>query len=158
MLGDQVMWFAQTVGHQFSFGAEQLYGVGTSKPQEVQQLRVSPQITLDRFALTSQGITTLQAGQNLNYLLAGQVYDFHVYDGGVTPNVVLFTYVGCKCQNFSESVPANAPIRDSYSFLAMDVLDSNGDSILETGENALQIAGGVLGAAAAGNGAIGLTP
>lgn len=153
MLGDQIVFFAQTVGHQYPFGTEQLYGVGSALPQEVQQLRVSPQISLDTFALTKQGINSLQAGQNLNYLLAGQVFDFHVYDG--LTQSVLFTYVGCKCQNFAESVPANAPVRDTYSFLAMDVLDTKGDSILNTGENALAIPA-VAAAALNVAGAIGL--
>lgn len=138
MIGDQIMYFAQTVGHQFPFGAEQLYGIGSALPQEIPQLRVAPQITLDTFALTQQGINSLQGGVNLSYILAGQIYDFHVYDG--LSNTVKYTYVGCKCQNFAESVPTNAPLRDTYSFLAMDVLDAAGNSILNTGENALNIA------------------
>ena len=152
MLGDQIMYFAQTVGHQIPFGAEQLYGIGSALPQEVQQLRVSPQISLDSFALTEAGLTALQGGVNLNYILAGQVYDFHVYDG--LTNAVKYTYVGCKCQNFAESIPTNAPSRDTYSFLALDVLDSNGVSILNTGENALTAA--VSAAGTLGN-ALGLT-
>jgi hypothetical protein len=154
MMGDNIVFFAQTVGHQYPFGTEGLYGVGSALPQEIQQLRVSPQISLDTFALTTQGVNSLQGGQNLNYLLAGQAFDFHVYDG--LTQTVIFTYVSCKCQNFAESVPANAPVRDTYSFLAMDVLNANGDSILNTGENALAIPA-VAAAALSVAGAIGLT-
>ena len=154
MLGDQIMFFAQTTGHQFPFGTEQLYGIGSALPQEVQQLRVSPQISLDSFALTVAGINLLQAGQSLPYLLAGVAYDFHIYDG--LTKTVLFTYVECKCQNFAESGPTNAPWRDTYSFMAMNVLDSNGVSILNTGENALSIASAAASTALAA-GQIGLT-
>ena len=154
MVGDQIMYFAQTTGHQYPFGAEQLYGIGSALPQEVQQLRVSPQISLDSFALTVAGTNALQGGVSLPYVLAGQVYDFHVYDG--LTQTVLFTYVGCKCQNFAESGPANAPWRDTYSFLAMDVLDSQGNSVLNTGENAISVATAAAGAVLAA-GQLGLT-
>lgn len=147
LLGDQIMYFAQTVGHQYPFGTEQLYGIGSALPQEIQQLRVSPQISLDSFALTTQGVNALQGGTDLNYILAGNVFDFHVYDG--LTNTVKFTYVGCKCQNFAQSVPTNAPMRDTYSFLAMDVLNAQGNSILNTGENAISIATAVASTALA---------
>ena len=138
LLGDQIMYFAQTVGHQYPFGTEQLYGIGSALPQEIQQLRVSPQISLDSFALTTQGEATLQSGVSLSYILAGNSFDFHVYDG--LTNAVMLTYVGCKCQNFAQSIPTNAPVRDTYSFLAMDVLGPDGASILNTGENAISVA------------------
>lgn len=138
MLGDQVIFFAQTTGHQVPFGTQHIHGIGSALPQEIQQLLISPQVTLDTFALTVQGVNSLQAGQNLNYILAGNVFDFHVYDG--LTNAVMYTYVGCKCQNFAETLPANAPVRDTYSFLAMDVLNNVGVSILNTGENAISIA------------------
>jgi hypothetical protein len=152
MIGDTIIYFAQTMGHQFPFGTEQLYGIGSAKPQEVQQLRISPQITVDTFSLTEQGQQTFQGGVSLPYILAGNEFDIHVYDGPT--NTVIFTYVGCKAQNFSESVPANAPVRDAYSFLAMDVLDNDGNSVLDTGENALSVATSVLTGAVT----IGLSP
>jgi hypothetical protein len=154
MLGDQIMYFAQTVGHQYPFGTEQLYGIGSALPQEIQQLRVSPQISLDSFALTTQGVNALQGGTDLNYILAGNVFDFHVYDG--LTNTIKFTYVGCKCQNFAQSIPTNAPLRDTYSFLAMDVLNAQGNSILNTGENAISIATAVASTALAA-GSLGIT-
>ncbi len=154
LLGDQIMYFAQTVGHQYPFGTEQLYGIGSALPQEIQQLRVSPQISLDSFALTTQGVNALQGGTDLNYILAGNVFDFHVYDG--LTNTIKFTYVGCKCQNFAQSIPTNAPMRDTYSFLAMDVLNAQGNSILNTGENAISIATAVASTALA-TGSLGIT-
>ena len=135
-LGDQTIMFAQTLGHSLPMGAEQIYGIGTSKPQEIQQLRMSPSFSLDSFALTPAGATVLQGGANLNYILAGNQFTMTVIDG--VSDTPLFVYVGAKCQNFSESVPANAVIRDTYSFLALDVLDGNGNSIMDTGNNALE--------------------
>ena len=149
ILGEQTIAFAQTTGHQISMGGEQLYGIGSAKPQEIQQLRMSPAFSLDSFALTAAGQSLLQAGQNIAYLLAGKQYDMIVYDG--LNNVAVFTYVGAKCQNFSENIPANAPVRDTLSFLAMDVIDPNGDSILDDGNNALQVNSSGVGAAGVGN-------
>jgi hypothetical protein len=137
MLGDQVVAFAQTTGHQIAMGGEQLYGIGTALPQEIQQLRMSPAFTLDQFSLTQAGATLLQAGQNLNYLLAGFQYDMSVFDG--LTGTVLFTYVSSKCQNFSQNIPANAPVRSTYSFLALDVLDPSGNSIINDNNNALAV-------------------
>lgn len=147
-IGQTVVAFAQTVNHSLSMGGEQLYGVGSPKPQEIQQLRMSPTISLDTFALTQQGITMVAGGQNLAYILGGNSFDLYVLDG-LNNDAALFAYVGCKAQNFSESIPTNAPIRDTFSFLAMDVLDPNGVSLMNTGENALAVAG--AGAQALGN-------
>ena len=53
MIGSIVVAFAQTVGHQLGMGTEQLYGVGSAKPQEIQQLRTSPSVSLDFFTLSN---------------------------------------------------------------------------------------------------------
>lgn len=138
MLGDLVVAFAQTVGHQVPMGTEGLYGIGNAKPQEIQQLRMAPAFTLDNFALTATGLTLLANGQRLEYLLAGQSFDMHVVDG--LTNTVVLTYVGAKAQNFAQNIPTNAPIRDTFSFLALDVLNANGQSIMDDGNNAFSIA------------------
>lgn len=138
MLGDTVVSFAQTVGHQLAMGTEQLYGIGTASPQEVQQLRMSPSFSLDSFSLTQAGITLLSGGTRIEYILAGNSFDMHVVDG--VENATIFTYVGAKAQNLSQSIPANAPLRSTFSFLALDVLDSNGNSIMSLPDNAISIA------------------
>jgi hypothetical protein len=155
MMGDQIIAFAQTTGHQIAMGGEQLYGIGSQKPQEIQQLRMSPAFTLDTFALTETGQTLLQGGQNLDYLLAGKQYDMHVLDG--LANKVVFTYVGAKAQNLSQNIPANAPVRTTYSFLAMDVLNPDGTSIMDDGNNAIQVNSRGLSLAARLGGGIGLS-
>ena len=151
MIGDQIVAFAQTTGHQIAMGGEQLYGIGSQKPQEIQQLRMSPAFTLDAFALTQAGLTLLQGGQNLDYLLAGRSYDMTVLDG--ISNEAIFTYVGAKAQNMAQNIPANAPVRTTYSFLALDVVNPDGVSIMDDGNNAIQVnAAGVSIAASIGSG------
>ena len=147
MIGNSVVAFAQTVGHQVGMGTEQLYGVGTSKPQEIQQLRMSPSIALDSFALTSVGINLLAGGVNLHYTLAGKIFELHVMDG--LTNTILYTYVGCKAGGFSQSISTNSPVRDSITFLAMDVLNSSGQSIMDAGDNALAVISTAASVAAA---------
>jgi hypothetical protein len=149
-LGDITIMFAQTLGHSIPMGADHLYGIGTSKPQEIQQYRFSPQFSLDSLELTQNGVNLLQGGQNINYILAGNQFTMTVLDGET--NNPDYIYVGAKCSNFSGSVGANSPIRDSYSFLAMDVLNAAGTSIMDTGDNALELAAAVIGVAATGLG------
>ena len=149
-LGQQVIMFAQTVGYQLPMGAEHLFGIGSSKPQEIQQLRMSPMFNLDSFELTENGQTLLQGGQNLNYILAGNQFTMTVLDGA--SGSPLYVYVGAKCQNLGGSIPANAPVRDSYTFLALDVLNADGVSIMDTGDNALELASAYGGIAATGIG------
>jgi hypothetical protein len=148
-IGQELVAFAQTVSHSFGYGAEGLYGVGSPKPQEIQQLKVGPTITVDTFALTQNGINLLAGGQNLAYLLGGNQFDLYILDG-LNNDAALFVYTGSKASGFSENIPANAPIRDTFTFLALDVLDPNGNSLLTTGENALAVAS--ASASALGNG------
>src|ERR1019366_7045458 len=98
-IGDNPVAFGQTTNHSFALGAEQLYGIGSAKPQEVQQLKMAPQITVDAFALTDQGVSLLASGQMLAYLLAGNAFDIYVLDG-LSSDTTLFAYVGCKAGNF----------------------------------------------------------
>ena len=129
-LGDAVIAFAQTAPHSIDFGAEALYGVGDATPQEIQQLRILPQITLEFFALTQEGITLLGGGQRLAYTLANSQFQLHLIDN--QSGTVIFTYVDCVAQSFSETLVSNRPVIDSIPFIAMDVLDSSGNSVLNS--------------------------
>lgn len=153
-IGQIVIAFAQTVGHQMPMGTAQLYGVGTSKPQEIQQLIMSPQVSLDSFALTAEGVTLLAGETDLFFALASKVYDIHLLNGATRPMRTMLSYIGCKAQNAAESIPTNAPIRRTITFLAMDVLDPDGNSVMDAPDNAISVASGVLsaGLAAAGLG------
>ena len=138
MLGDILVAFAQTVSTQISFGTEQLYGIGTALPQEVVQLRVSPSFSLDAFALSAAGLAVLSGNQRLEYLLAGKSFEMHVLDGNT--NTVMLTYVGAKCQNTGTNIPTNAPLRNTFAFLALNVLDPFGQSIIDDGLNLISVA------------------
>lgn len=153
-IGDTIVMFAQTVGDQLSMGTEQLYGVGTQKPQEVIQLRMSPAITLDNFELTDAGVALLAGNTRLENILAGNQFDIHLIENTST---VLATYVGCKAQNVSRNTPANAPIRKTFSFLAIDVLDANGNSIMDDGNNAISVVSNLTSTAITA-GTIGIVP
>lgn len=135
LIGNQPIGFAQTVSHTFDFGSEQLYGIGSAMPQEVQQLRVSPQITVDSFALTQAGLQALGYPINLASVLANNQFNLFVVDG--PSGEAIYTYVGGVASNFNENIPANRPITDAITFLCMDVYDSTGQSILNQG-NAYQ--------------------
>jgi hypothetical protein len=50
-------------------------------------------------------------------------------DGAGIP---IYTYVGCTAQNTNQNLPANQPVTSSISFLAMDILDPLGVSILNS--------------------------
>jgi len=129
-IGDAVVAFAQTAPHSIDFGTEALFGIGEATPQEIQQLRLLPQITVEYFALTQEGQTVLGVGTQLGYQLANNQFDLHIIDGQT--NTVVFTYVDAVAQNFSEQITANRPVVQSVPFIAMDVLDKNGNSILKS--------------------------
>lgn len=129
-LGDAVVAFAQTAPHSLDFGTEALYGVGDATPQEIQQLRLLPQITLEFFALTEDGINLLGTGSRLAYNLANNQFQIHLTDN--QSSEVIFTYVDCVAQSFSETLVSNRPIIDSIPFVSMNILDKDGNSIMKS--------------------------
>lgn len=135
LIGDQPIAFAQTVTHGFGLGAETFYGVGSAKPQEIQQLRDAPSITVDNFALTTNGVNLLQSGVTFASIIANNQFNISLLDAAQRTK---FTYVGCVADNFNESIAANRPITDAITFSAMDVLDQSGQSILD-GPNAFAV-------------------
>jgi hypothetical protein len=128
LIGDQPIGFAQTVSHTFDFGTTPLYGVGNRMPQEIQQLRTAPQITIDAFSLTQQGLNVLGYPSEFSSILAENEFNFAIKDG-ITGNI-LKTYVGGVCSNFNQNIPANSMVTDAITFLCADVLGPNGTSIL----------------------------
>lgn len=130
MIGDVVVAYAQTTTHSIDAGGQQLYGIGSSLPQEIQQLRLSPAIALEYFALTDQGIAILGTGEPLTYNLFNTQFDIHIVNG--TTGAVVYTYVGAVASSVSETLATNQIILDSVSFLAMDVLNAQGQSVLNS--------------------------
>jgi hypothetical protein len=152
-IGDTIVAFAQTTAHSFGFGTEHLHGIGSALPQEIQQLKITPNISIDAFALTATGFQLLAGGNNIATLLGNNQFDLHITDG--LNNKTILTYVGCVASNFSQNIAANQPVTESLAFLAMDVLDAAGDSVLNT--NSAFNVSSVLAAAGAVGGALGLT-
>jgi hypothetical protein len=150
MIGDIVVMYAQTADSQMPMGAEQLYGIGSNLPQEVQQFKMSPQFALTAFALTAAGLATFQGGTSILSLLVGNAFDVHILgnEGGST-NKLLYTFVGAKSSVYGQSIGANTPTRDSYTFLAMDVQDPSGNSIMAGPNNAIDVVAEAVSIAAA---------
>ena len=128
LIGDQPVAFAQTVSHTFDFGTSSLHGVGSSMPQEIQQLRVSPQITIDAFSLTQQGLNVLGYPSSIAVVVANNEFNFFIKDG--VTNQMLFIYVGGVAQNFNQNIPANQMITDAVTFQCADVLGPDGTSLV----------------------------
>ncbi len=137
LVGDTVLMFAQSVGLVLPMGAEQLYGIGTAKPQEIPQLRMSPSVSLSNFKLTEAGLVALQGSQNLAFILTDNQFDISVYDG--ITKATMMSYVGCKAQNYSQNIPTNSVIQETVSFLALDVLNGAGESIMDSALNAIEV-------------------
>lgn len=142
LIGDQEVGFGQTTSPTLDFGTEPLYGIGSAKPQEIQQLRFSPQVTVDSFALTDEGLTILNYPSTIAAVLANNEFNFFVMNASSIP---IYTYIGCVASNFNVNIPANQPVTESITFMAQDVLDATGISILNS-NSALQVSNKVASA------------
>lgn len=147
MVGDIPIAFAQTSAQGIDFGTDMLYGIGTAKPQEIQQLKFTPTISVDSFVLTNQGLTGFSVPSNFVSILANNSFDIHVMAADGT---ILLTFVQCVANNYNQNVPTNAIITQTVTFQAMDVLDSTGQSILN-GNFAIQSLGTLAAAGIALN-------
>lgn len=144
LMGDQIFAFAQTVTHSLEMGTSAQYGIGSALPQEIQQLRVQPQITITAFALTAFGLSV--AGQNSGIIavLANNQFNFTIHDA---QGNILYVYVGGVCSNFNENIPTNQIVTDTLSFLCLDVYDDSNQSVLNVG--------GALGSSSGGGAQVG---
>lgn len=142
LLGDQEIGFGQTASTSIDFGTDALYGIGSAKPQENQQLRFSPSVTLDSLSLTTEGLTILGYPSTIDAVLANNSFNFFLMDASGDP---IATFVGCTASNFNLNVPANQTVTESITFMALDVLDVTGVSILNS-NSALQVTNTVASA------------
>lgn len=136
MAGDQVIGFGQTTTNGIDFGTEQFFGIGSKKPQENQQLKYSPTLTLDNLQLTAAGLKYFGYSTPWLKVLVNTQLNFAIADN--TGKAIL-TYVACTAQNFTSTIPVNQPITEATSFVAMDILDENGVSILDDGTDAVLV-------------------
>ena len=142
MAGDQVIGFAQNMQLGVEFGTEGIYGVGSAKPQENQQLKISPTFTLEALQLTDAGVKAYGYETPWVQLLANTELDFSITNGA---GETILTAYSATATNFNSTVPVNQPITESTSFICLDILDGNGNSVLDGNDasafNALASAG-----------------
>lgn len=134
LLGDVVIGFGQTMAPNMDFGTEGLYGIGSAKPQEIQQLRFTNAITLDKYRLTAEGNAFFGVNVPLWTLLANNYFDFFLLEPDGT---AFLAYVGAVAQSNNLNIASNTPLTEGMSFLAMDVLDPDGNSVLNS--NSLEL-------------------
>lgn len=129
LVGDQVIGFGTTSTQSIDFGSENIFGIGSAKIGEIQQLKLVPTISLDQFALTSEGVTFFGETTPWASILANTQLNICVADNTGNP---IYTYVACTAGSFSQNLSANAPVTQATTFTALDVLDASGNSILNS--------------------------
>lgn len=127
LVGDQVIGFGQSQTYSIDYGAESLYGIGSAKPQEVQQQKFGISVSLDNLELTPEGIAQFGYSATWVEVLTGNQLTFHSVDADGN---ALLTVVGAVAGNYSKSIPANQPLTESTSFQATDILGPSGTSLL----------------------------
>ncbi|MDE3023128.1 MAG: hypothetical protein KGI54_14980 [Pseudomonadota bacterium] len=129
-IGTQLIGFAQSSSPSIDYGTDTYYGVGSAKPQEIQQLRFTNTITLDQLQLSSEGLAFFGIGTPISYILANNQFDIYLLDGA--SNEAILAYVGSVASTNSTAVTTNQAISEAFSFQAMDVLDPDGNSLLNS--------------------------
>lgn len=129
LIGDVLVGFGQTMAPNMDYGTEGLYGIGSAKPQEIQQLKFTNTITLDKYRLTAEGQAFFGVTQPLWSLLANNYLDFFLLD---ETGEAFLAYVGAVAQSNNTNIAANTPITEGMSFLALDVLNGQGVSVLNS--------------------------
>lgn len=125
-LGTDTVAFGQTLTDSVAFGTDSFCGVGTARPQEIQQLRITPSITLDFLSLTAKGRTLLNNPTDWLTVLNQNSFDIHLLDSSGS---TFRTYAGAVADNCSHSGSTDQPITAPITFQARDVLDANGISV-----------------------------
>ena len=80
LIGDQVVGFGQSSNPGQDYGTEGMYGIGSAKPQEVQQLKFSMSITLDSFQLTDEGIAFFGLTADIGDILTNNSFNIFLLE------------------------------------------------------------------------------
>lgn len=129
MIGSQLIGFGQTVATGIDMGGEGLYGIGSALPQEIQQLKFTNTITLDRYMLTGEGVAFFGESAELSTILANNQFNFFLLDND---GAAFLSYVGAVATSTNTNIATNQPVTSGISFLALDVLDTDGNSVLNS--------------------------
>ena len=135
LLGIQEIGFGQGVFFDTDFNALPLHGVGSQKPQEIQSQVFRPYVDILMLNLSNLGLTLLNYPSTLGDLLG--LNQFNIVMMGYN-SLPMYTFVECTATRYNVGVPVNRPIVEQIRFMAMDVLDVMGVSIL-TGNPYIQM-------------------
>ncbi len=127
LMGSEPIAFAQSSSFGINFGTIPLKGIGSAKPQEILQDDFTPTISINSLVMTPGGLNLVQSPGSQSAVLANSSYTILMLGEGFLP---IYYFVGCVCNDFNVSLSANAPMSQTMTFTAMDVLDPFGISIL----------------------------
>jgi hypothetical protein len=127
MLGIQEIAFGQGAAFNSNYNAQVQYGVGSQKPQEIQSQTFLPSVGISTLLLSNVGATLLNYPSTLGDLLG--LNQFNIVMMGYN-DLPMYTYVECTATEYDVSAPVNKPITEVIKFIAMDVVDISGISVL----------------------------
>lgn len=125
-IGDVRIAFGQDLTMNTSYGTQALRGIGSAMIQEIQQLIVTPSITLSNLYLSKRGTQQLGLQYELASVLGGNQFTIALHDSDGNQ---IRQYLGCVCDTDNLNAPVNAVFSESVTFMAKDVLDANGVSL-----------------------------
>ncbi len=151
MVGDQPIAFGQSSNWDLGISTDPLFQIGSLKPQEIQQLRALPSITIDGFMLTNTGQKLAGMSNDISYYIMNNSFNIALYDAPGTTDTsltgpgqqqvnLLYLFVNCTATSFSFSIPANSILSEALSFYAEDVFGSDGQTSLLNSNSAYQLA------------------
>ena len=151
LVGDQPIAFGQSSSWDFGIDTQPLYQIGSTKPQEIQQLRTLPSLNIDAFMLTATGQQLAGMSNDISYYVMNNSFNIAIYDAPVSTNGslttngtqtvnLLYLFVNCTASTFSFSIPANAPLSETLTFYAEDVFGADGKTSLLDSNSAYQLA------------------
>lgn len=160
-VGTTPIAFAEAFDFTIDYGAQQVYGIGSEKPQDLQQLKFAPRFSLRSIELTAEGVGLVGSGQNnlRNYL--GNNY-FNVGVFTADDAIIDLAFLMAMATSVRTTIPANGLVTDTFDCLAMDAinvlgLSLAGDPLLTNALGTPAIAAGVGEAGAITGAAAGLS-
>jgi hypothetical protein len=120
--------FAEAFDFTIDYGAQQVYGIGSEKPQDLQQLKFAPRFSLRSIELTTQGQLLVGSGQaNLRNYLGNNYFNVGVFTAD--DSIIDLTFLMAMATSVRTTIPANGLVTDTFDCLAMDVINELGQSL-----------------------------
>ena len=137
LVGSVPVAFGQSVEWGISFGTVQIKGIGTVKPQEILQDNLTATVTIRSLVMVPSLLYPNAAPSAYASILGSGTQTINIALTGNSPADLLY-FTDCTCDQFLVSLRTNKPLTQQFTFLAMDVLDQFGISVLQ-GDPLLQI-------------------